>query len=433
MHVLSRTTLSQLLVLVALALLPAAAEARRPEARREVNLAARGELRLVDPAVVGMDAEKLRAVDAAIERAIAAGVTPGAALAVGRKGRLVRLRGYGRLDWDPASPEVDAHSIFDLASLTKPIATTTAVMFLVQEKRLDLDAPLSRYLPEFRGVKAKRTMSARHLLEHRSGLPAGGPLAGVIDRESVPAFMAKVPLRAVPGRRADYSDYGMILLGVLVERIAREPLDAFVRHRLLEPMGLGETGFNPFTWSPAASVDGNSTSLFNVVGNMNALLARVAPTERTARGHLRGVVHDPLAAKLSGVAGHAGLFSSAHDLAQFAQLMLDHGRIDDRKLLDSALVARFTRPRSATSRYALGWEMAQAGGPAGDYFSRHGYGHTGYTGTSLWIDPDRELFVVLLTNRVNPSAAEKRHAALRRTVHDGVQRSLLALARVSDG
>lgn len=418
---------SALMLLVALALLAAGSTAHAANAKR----AGRGELKLVDPASVGMDAARLLRVDAAIERAIADGVTPGAALAVGRKGKLVRMRGYGRLDWDPAASPVDDRSIFDLASLTKSVATTSAIMFLVQDGKLDLDAPLSKYLGEFRGVADRRTMTARHLLTHTSGLPAGGPLAGLVTRAEVPSFMARVKLRWKPGARTEYSDYGMILLGALVERLAGEPLDLFVHRRLFEPLHLEDTRFNPFLQSFVAAQAVN-TAPFDFLGGINALLARIAPTERTPKGHLHGVVHDPLAGRLGGVAGHAGLFSSAHDLAVFAQLLLDNGRTDEGRVFDAALVQRFTRPARKASRYALGWEIARPGGPAGEFFSPRAFGHTGFTGTSLWIDPERELFVVLLTNRVNPSASEKRHAALRRLVHDGVQQSLLPLSRVGE-
>lgn len=391
--------------------------------------AARTGLDLVDAATVDMSEDGLRIVDTLIERAIEHGVTPGAAIAVGRHGRLVRLRGYGRLDWDPKSAAVDEHSIFDAASLTKPVVAATAVMLLIREKRFDLDAPLATYLPEFIGAEDRSTMTARHLLSHRSGLPAGGPLTGVVDREMVPKFMAEIRLRAKPGTRYEYSDYGVILLGVLIERVAGQPLDAFIRDRIFEPLGLEDSGFNPMLWpwrDASRSDDGSSSHLTSAIGT---LLARIAPTERTRRGHLRGVVHDPLAARLGGVTGHAGLFSSARDLALFCQMILDHGRANGRALVDSALVARFTQPVSRDSRYGLGWAIARPDGPSGDLFSPRSFGHTGFTGTSLWIDPDQDLFVIFLTNRVNPSAREYRHIALRREVHDAVQRAIIGPPR----
>lgn len=386
---------------------------------------ARTGLDLVDPAAVGMSEDGLRAVDDLIENAIAHGVTPGAAIAVGRLGRLVRLRGYGRLDWDPEAAAVDEHSIFDVASLTKPVVTATAVMLLMREKRFDLDAPLATYLPEFIGADDRSTMTARHLLSHRSGLPAGGPLSGARDREEVPEFMSEVRLRSRPGARYVYSDYGAILLGVLVERVAGQPLDAFIRDRIFEPLGLADSGFNPMLWPWNAAPNSDDGSASHLATEISTLLDRIAPTERTRRGHLRGVVHDPLAARLGGIAGHAGLFSSARDLAVFAQMILDHGRSNDRALVDSSLVARFTRPVSRDAHYGLGWAIARPDGPSGDLFSPRSFGHTGFTGTSLWIDPDQDLFVVLLTNRVNPTAREHRHIALRRDVHDAVQRAIV--------
>jgi len=377
---------------------------------------------IADPRTVGIDPAGLRRIDRLINDAIRAQVTPGAALAIGRNGKLVRLRGYGRTEYGPRGIKVDEHTLYDLASLTKAVGTTSAVMLLVQQGLLDLDRPLAAYLAEFRGATDRQTMTPRQLLNHTSGLPPGGPLAGVgHDRSLIPGFMARIRLLAPPGRKYEYSDYGMILLGALVERITGERLDTYLDEHLWLPAGLTETGFVPLAWQQK-----ETGSAFRLAASRQTLLTRIAPTERTpARGMIRGVVHDPLAYRLDGVAGNAGLFSSAHDLALYAELMLDGGRTDSTQIFASDVLAAFTRRPSSTARYALGWELARDGGPTGRFFPGSAYGHTGFTGTSIWIDPEHDLYVVLLTNRINPNATENRHVKLRRDIHDALQSALL--------
>ena len=373
-----------------------------------------------DPRSVGMDPAALKRIDRLIGAAIAAQVTPGAALAIGRKGQAVRLRGYGRTEYGRGGVRVTEHTLYDLASLTKSVGTTSAVMLLVQDGRLDLDRPLADYFEEWRSAVDRSAMTARHLLNHTSGLPPGGPLQGVgSERGRIPAFMARIELLAPPGRKHEYSDYGMILLGALVERIAGERLDVFLDRNLWLPAGLSETGFVPLRWR-------EQDSGFRLTVSRRAMLARIAPTERTRqRGVIRGEVHDPLAYRLEGVAGNAGLFSSAHDLALFAELLLAGGRVDTIQIFQPEVVGSFVTRPSERARFALGWELARDGGPTGQLFPATAFGHTGFTGTSIWIDPEHELYVVLLTNRVNPNASEQRHARLRRDIHDAVQRALL--------
>jgi serine-type D-Ala-D-Ala carboxypeptidase len=371
-----------------------------------------------DPSVVGMDAAALKRIDALIESAIAAKVTPGAALAIGRRGQIVRLRGYGRVDWGASAPRVTERTIYDLASLTKPVATTTAVMLLVQDGKLDLDRSLAAYLPEWRGIEDRARMTARHLLNHTAGLPAGGPLAGAgRDRGRIVETLATVPLRAPPGRRHEYSDYGMMLLCALVERLAEERMDAFLERRVFEPLGLEDTGFNPLQWGTA--------SPFRFVAAV-APLSRIAPTERTPqRGHIHGVVHDPVAFRLGGVTGHAGLFGSVRDMALYAEMLLADGRSGEQQILETGLVRSFTQRTAADTRFALGWELARPTNSTGGYFPSSAFGHTGFTGTSMWLDPERELYIVLLTNRLNPNSREQRHLKLRRDVHEALARSVV--------
>jgi CubicO group peptidase (beta-lactamase class C family) len=262
-------------------------------------------------------------------------------------------------------------------------------------------------------------MTARHLLNHTSGLPAGGPLrAAGSDRSRIVEALAVIPLLAPPGRRHEYSDYGMILLGALVERVSGETLDAFLEARVFEPLGLEDTGFNPLQWGGA--------SPFRFAASASPLLTRIAPTEHTAsRGHIHGVVHDPVAFRLGGVTGHAGLFGSARDMALYAGFLLDGGRIGDRQLLEPDLVRSFTGTSAGGSRFALGWEMARPTNSSGGAFTPTAFGHTGFTGTSMWLDPERGLYVVLLTNRLNPNSREQRHLKLRRDVHAALSSAVI--------
>jgi serine-type D-Ala-D-Ala carboxypeptidase len=373
---------------------------------------------LRDPSAVGMDAAALRRVDALIEAAIAAKVTPGAAIAIGRHGQVVRLRGYGRVDWRTGSARVNERTIYDLASLTKPVATTTAIMLLVQDGLLELDRPIAAYLPEWRGIEDRARVTVRHLLNHTSGLPAGGPLRAATDRTRVIDAMAAVPLHSAPGRVHVYSDYGMILLAALAERIAGVRLDHFLEQRLFEPLGMEDTGFNPLQWGGG--------SPFRFVSMGSPLLVRVAPTERTpSRGHIHGVVHDPVAYRLGGVTGHAGLFGSVRDMAVYADMLLRDGRSGEVQLLEPSLIRGFTSRAGDASRFGLGWELARPTNSSGGHFAPTAFGHTGFTGTSMWLDPDHDLFVVLLTNRLNPNSREQRHVRLRRDLHEAVARAIV--------
>ena len=330
----------------------------------------------VAPESVGMSRARLAAIDRVMARALAARGFPGAAVVVGRGGGIVWSRGYGRLDWSAGSAAVDpGRTMYDIASLTKVVATTAAAMALYDDGRLKLDAPVSRYLASFRGAERER-VTVRQLLTHRAGLPAG------IDLPTSPAAARRAvldaPLERAPGSRTLYSDLGPDVLGFVVEVITGEPLDRFVRRRVYMPLGMRSTTFRP---------DARD-------------LGRIAPT-----GAPPGIVHDPAARAMGGVAGHAGLFATATDLARFAQAMLAGGTLGGRRFATDSTVATFTR-RSAGWR-ALGWDTCAGGGSCGQQLGEHAYGHTGFTGTSIWVDPDRELFVIVLTNHVlSPRAGD---------------------------
>jgi CubicO group peptidase (beta-lactamase class C family) len=340
------------------------------------------------PAAVGMSATRLAKINRALERGIRAGGFPGASIVVGRKGFAVWERGLGRLTWSrDASVVVPNRTIYDLASLTKVVATTTAIMILYDEGKLRLDDPVWRYIPAFAGG-AKNNITIRHLLTHRSGLPAGRDIWRIADtpweaREAVieSALMPGCP----PGACYEYSDIGPDILAFVAEAITGERLDKFLERRVWDPLGMTDTYFKP----------------------PESLRSRIAPTAITStRGYpLRGEVHDDNAAVLGGVAGHAGLFSTASDLSIFAQMLLNGGTYGGVRIASDSAVEVFTT-RAAGSR-AMGWDTCQGDYGCGLYLSENAFGHTGFTGTSMWIDPERDMFVILLTNRVYDARARR--------------------------
>jgi CubicO group peptidase (beta-lactamase class C family) len=371
-------------------------------------------------------------VDSILEVALIEGAAPGAAVAIGRHGQLVHMTGYGRLDARPGFASVTDSTIYDLASLTKVIATTTVAMILVDEGKLDLDAPVSRYLPEWGGSPEKDRITIRNLLLHNAGFTPFSPLFMVVrGPRAYVQRIANMPLEYETGRRTLYSDFGPILLGVIIERITGKPLDVIAQERIFGPLGMRDTGFNPIWWvpQPRESNGGGGPAASNGHDDpWNTLIARIAPSEKDTLWrfrHIQGNVHDENAYALGGVAGHAGLFSSARDLAVFAQMMLNGGTYEGRRIVSEETVRAFTKRYSEESSRAIGWDTPSERSSAGEYFSASSYGHTGFTGTSIWIDPERDVFVILLTNRVNPSRENQRHTPLRRDLADAVQRAIL--------
>jgi CubicO group peptidase (beta-lactamase class C family) len=358
-------------------------------------------------------------VDRIVEAAMEEGAFPGAVLAIGRRGSLVRFRAFGRYTYEPGAPEVRTDTIYDLASLTKVVATTTVAMILVDQGRLDLDAPVSGIVPRFRGG-AKDEVRVRQLLTHSGGLLWWAPLYEALRGPK--AYLERIlemDLDYEPGSKTVYSDLGVILLGDVLERLAGAPIEEVARRRVFEPLGMRDTRYLP----PLA------------------LHPRIAPTERDPwRGRVvLGEVHDRNAFALEGVAPHAGLFATAGDLARFAQMLLNGGALNGRRVVSPATVALFTRrvPGIAGSTRALGWDTPtdetgrRSSTPGEDGYSSAGsllsprsFGHTGYTGTLMWMDPDRQLFVVLLTNRVHPTRENRAILAVRPRVNDAVIRAL---------
>ena len=340
-----------------------------------------------------------------LEKAIAARAFPGCSLAVTFRGELVAYKALGRFTYDPGAPEVATVSIFDLASLTKVVATTAMAMILYERGLLDLEAPVTAIVPEFACGLAgddarRRDVTLRMLLAHNSGLPAYEKLfLRANTREALLNDAFTTQLAATPGTRAEYSDIGFIILGVVLERLADESLATFCQREVFGPLGMTRTTFNP---APA-------------------LKDSIPPTadDRTFRHRIiQGEVQDENASVLVGIAGHAGLFSTAEDLAIFAHAMLNGGH----PILRSSTVELFSRRESApagTSR-ALGWDTPSAPSQSGKYFSPRSFGHLGYTGTSLWIDADRQLSIILLTNRTWPDCQNQAIKQVRPAFHDAV-------------
>ena len=349
-----------------------------------------------------------------LQTQVAAGAFPGAALYVGHRETVVYHTAVGRYGIDDARPVNDS-TIYDLASLTKVIGLTTAAMLLVADGSLKLDRPVIDYVPEF-GQHGKEAVTVRQLLLHTSGLPPWRPLYQETESpdEAIDSVMSTY-LDTIPGARYAYSDLGAITLGKVVESASRTDLDAFLEERVFEPLGMTHTRFNPpASWSDA-----------------------IAPTEMDPwRGRIvRGEVHDENAARLGGIAGHAGLFSNGPDLMHFGLWLLDayHGRLppDAGVYLPEDIVRAFTArqndPQGSTR--ALGWDTPsdQGRSTAGRLMSRRSYGHTGFTGTSIWTDPEREIVVVLLTNRVHPTRDNLAISRVRGEVADLVVEALEAI------
>ena len=364
------------------------------------------------PESVGMSPSLGASLDSIVLAELRAGGAPGGVLAVGRHGRLVHLKGYGATDWAPDAPRTDATTLYDLASLTKVVATTTAAMLLEEEGRLDLDLPVRRYVPEF-DAPDKAAITVRMLLTHAGGLEAYAALyrPALGQARGRAAYLARInarPLRSTPGTQTVYSDWDMVLLQAVIERVTGRTLDAFVAERVFRPLGMTDTRFTPDTAD-------------------RTLRRRIAPTavDSLRGGLLRGTVHDGNAWAIGGVSGHAGLFSTARDLATFAQLLLDGGSHAGVRLLRPQTITRWTTVQGGRSSRALGWDTPAPASSAGRYFSPRSFGHTGFTGTSLWVDPERGLFVVLLLNRVHSRGESATIGALRRRVHDAVQQAVL--------
>ncbi len=353
------------------------------------------------PEQVSVSSQRLAQMDAVIDEGIRTKRLPGAVVLAARKGRVVWQKAYGSRAIAPAQEAMSVDTIFDLASLTKVVATATSIMILVERGKVRLSDPVSQYIPELKGEGRER-VTIELLLTHRAGY---APDFDLRERwtsydESIKRLI-KEPLRNSPGTRFVYSDIGFIALGEVVKRASGKPLDQFARENIFLPLGMIDTGFNPQT----------------------DLRSRIAPTEKRsgqmsylgdsgtdagADGEvwLRGAVHDPTAYRMNGVAGHAGLFSTARDLSIYCQMILNGGEYRGVRILSPMTVAEMTRPRLVSDSggtRGLGWDINTSYSTnRGDIFPLGSFGHTGFTGTSIWIDPASEMFLVFLSNRVHP-------------------------------
>ncbi len=343
--------------------------------------------------VLALQVSAEQRIEPIVQGGIDAGAFPGAVVVIGTRERVLHAQGFGHFTWQPDSPIPDPDStLFDLASLTKVTATLPAVMRLVERGRLSLDSAVQYYVPEFVG-QGKHRVTVRHLLEHRSGMRAFLPLN--TETSSVEEARARVlsePLRWSPAERVEYSDLNAMLLGWVVESVSEASLAAFAVEAAFAPLGMRSTMFTP----PPTERD------------------RMAPVGLW-RGHvITGELHDQNAVRLGGVSGHAGLYGTGMDLARYAMMWLGQGRFGEAVVFRTGMIAHFSR-RGPGNR-ALGWEMRDTtqSDNTGSRMSPATFGHTGFTGTSIWIDPERDVFVVLLTNRVFAPRTNRSISVLKR-------------------
>jgi serine-type D-Ala-D-Ala carboxypeptidase len=335
---------------------------------------------------------------------------PGAYVVIGDTRGTLAEHGAGRLDWKAKSPRPSATTLWDLASLTKVVGTTTAFAQLVERGLVDLDAPVQRYVSDWIGP-GKDSVTVRHLLTHTSGLPSFKPYdQQTHNPDSLATLLFSTPLERRPGERMVYSDIGAHMLGVIIERVTGQRIDAYLKANVFAPMKMSETMYNP----------------------PKRLVKRVAPTELQAErgGLVHGAVHDERAFYIGGIAPHAGLFSTGRDLSRFATAMLRGGTLDGRRILTRETIALFSSYVDSTfSNRGLGWQKPDmetmpyktpSAAWAGQFMSHRAYGHTGFTGTSIAIDPKLDLYIILLSNRVNPTRNNPRITEVRRRLADAV-------------
>ncbi len=362
----------------------------------------------------GFSGERLRSAHGVLVAASRSRVFPGGVAVVGRGGKLVSEWAFGHLDYGDQSPPVSVGTIYDVASLTKVVVTATLAMILYDGGKLRLDARVREYLPEFVGDE-KEGVTVADLLSHSSGIlwwkdlyksaREDGSIAEVKDWYVKEICL--LPLDYPPRTKSVYSDLGTILMGQILERVAGRRLDEMARDEIFEPLGMGHTGFQP----PPSSKD------------------RIASTGRSSWRDrvLVGEVHDDNAFAMGGVAPHAGLFSTGSDLASLAQTMLNGGVLEGQRIVERSTVELFTRRADGIpgSDRALGWDTPSRDSTAGRYFSSSSYGHLAFTGSSLWIDPIRDLFVVLLANRMSQSRNRETINGVRASFHDAVMEALV--------
>lgn len=331
------------------------------------------------PETLGLNSERLAYIDNVVDEGLARGRMPGCVVLVGRAGGVAFLKAYGYRQLKPERVAMKTDTVFDLASLTKPIATATCIMKLVENGDLKLQDRAAKFLPDF-AANGKEDVTVEQLLTHQSGFIPDNSIRDY-EQGTDEAFQRIYALKPTvkPGEKFIYSDVGFIVLGKIVERVAGESLHKYSQRILFEPLKMSETGYLP----------------------RKELRKRAAVTQQRNGEWMQGEVHDPRAYLLDGVAGHAGLFSTAEDLAKYAQMMLGVG---DATVLKKTTIAEMTKPRKVSAGLrGLGWDKKSTySSNRGDLFTPQAFGHGGFTGTAIWIDPGNDLFVIFLSNRVHP-------------------------------
>lgn len=372
-------------------------------------------LTVAAPQSVGMSAEKLGQIDALIEQDIAAKKLPGAVVVIGHKGKIVYRKAYGNRALAPTVEKMTVETIFDVASLTKPIATATSVMMLVEQGKLRLNDTIGKFIPEIQDKDAK-SVTVQQLLTHVSGYRPDFDLGEKwTGREGMLQALYKEKLRNAPGTKFVYSDIGFIVLGEIVQRVggnANTDLSVFAPVNLFTPLRMNDSAFARLNinsnFSPIAETAKAKliAPTENIRGQNSYLGSTFQGDEKSGNEILRGKVHDPTAYRMGGVAGHAGLFSTADDLARYCQMILNGGILDGKRILSANTIARMTAPYVISEKgetRGLGWDMNTSfSSNRGEFFPLGSFGHTGFTGTSVWIDPTTQTFVVFMSNRVHP-------------------------------
>lgn len=367
------------------------------------SLAAERNLPLIEPAEAGMRAEKLAEIDRVVEKAIEEKKLPGCVVLVGRKAGIVWQKAYGRRQILPSEEAMTVDTQFDLASLTKPVATATSIMRLVDQGKLRVTDKVSTHWPEFTG-HGKEELTLEHLLLHTSGLIADNPLRDYQNgEEQAWQRIAALKLQQPPGEKFVYSDVNFLVLGKVVEQVSDEPLDEFTKSQIFGPLNMRNTGYVrlPKKQAEASPENNEATAAATDTGSAKP---PIAPTEKRNGEWMRGEVHDPRAYELQGVAGHAGVFSTADDLARYATAMLQRGTLDDETLLSESVWQLMTAPHEVPRGLrAYGWDVRSGfSSNRGRGMSSAAFGHGGFTGTAIWIDPQLDLYFVFLSNRVHP-------------------------------
>src|SRR5215831_8302583 len=359
------------------------------------------QLPATQPSAEGFSADRLALMDAAIADAIARKELPGAVVLVGRHGKVVWRKAYGARAVEPQRETMSADTIFDLASLTKVVATTTSIMMLIEQGKIRLSDSIVQFIPEMKG-EGRDAITIEQLLTHTTGF---APDFDLRDRwtgyDEAIKRLYREPLRSTPGTRFVYSDINYITLGEVVHRVSGMMLDEFARTNIFAPLGMRDTGFRP-----EAKLRARIAPTEKRRGQMNYLGDSGADAGSEGDQWLRGQVHDPTSFRMGGVAGHAGLFSTADDLAVFCQTLLNGGVYNGARILSPLTIAAMTQPHAVSESGAargLGWDIASSfSSNKGDLFPLGSFGHTGFTGTSIWIDPESDTFVIFLSNRVHP-------------------------------